>query len=172
MYVMGASAGAALALSVARKVSLQQTKVDSKAVKGVVALGPPTLHSKNIPEVYRSAHTSFSQNKENVPILSIALMDGFFADAGIQPDDKDYFAALDRESHQLFPPTYIVTCEFDPLRDDGKVLAESLKTSGVDVKMEHYEGLPHCFWLFRSLPETEVFMRNTVEGMKWLINKM
>lgn len=38
---------------------------------------------------------------------------------------------------RLNPPTFILTCEFDVLRDDGILFQKRLKDVGVDVKWEH-----------------------------------
>lgn len=172
MYTVGVSAGAGLALAVARKVTLGQSTASRDAVKGIVSFGPYTLHQDNIPQAYKSTYTSHEENGENVPVIDATTMRQFFELAGLSPEDRDYFPALDQGHHKHFPPTYIVTCEFDPLRDDGLVMAQSLKAAGVPVKADHYDGLPHCFWLFSSLPETEVFMKNAVDGVKWVINQM
>jgi versiconal hemiacetal acetate esterase len=46
-----------------------------------------------------------------------------------------------------FLPVYIVTCWKDPLRDDGTVLEVMFKEKGFKVKRDHYEGVPHYFWI-------------------------
>ncbi|CAM4731972.1 unnamed protein product [Leuciscus chuanchicus] len=38
---------------------------------------------------------------------------------------------------RLNPPTFVLTCEFDVLRDDGILFQKRLKDVGVDVKWEH-----------------------------------
>ena len=38
------------------------------------------------------------------------------------------------------PPTFVVTCEFDALRDHGVFYALRLREAGVRVKWEHYKG--------------------------------
>jgi acetyl esterase len=41
------------------------------------------------------------------------------------------------------PPTLIVTGEYDPLADDGRMYAEALQAAGVEVRHVHYPGLIH-----------------------------
>jgi acetyl esterase len=41
------------------------------------------------------------------------------------------------------PPAYVVTCEFDPLRDEGIHYAQRLMTAEVPVEMHHYQGTFH-----------------------------
>ena len=45
------------------------------------------------------------------------------------------------------PDIYVMTCDFDALRDDGFILAERLKRIGHDVIHVHMEGLEHGFAL-------------------------
>jgi versiconal hemiacetal acetate esterase len=125
-----------------------------------------------VPDKYKTEYTSYGENGENVPAIDKTSMDQFFELTGVDPEDKDYFIGNDPESHKLLPPTYVCTCEFDPLRDDGKVLVKSLEQAGVPVKYDHYDGLPHCFWYFPKLPETAVLICNTFAGINWAIQKM
>lgn len=166
---MGASAGACLALSVARKVALSQSS--ASAVRGVVAFSPCTLHPDNIPPTL-TQHSSYTDHGTNVPVIDRAAMVSCFRDAGVAPDDQDYLPALDTSSHGLFPPTYISTCGMDPVRDDGKCLAASLEAAGVSVRTDHYPGLPHCFWMFPSLDEAGDFTRDAAAGVKWVVDQM
>jgi acetyl esterase len=41
------------------------------------------------------------------------------------------------------PPAFIVTAEFDPLRDDGELYGERLREAGVAVKVSRYDGAIH-----------------------------
>ncbi len=43
------------------------------------------------------------------------------------------------------PPAVIVTCEFDPLRDEGTAYAERLSQAGVPVELRCVQGVNHAF---------------------------
>ena len=49
------------------------------------------------------------------------------------------------KAHRLedLPPAMVVTCGFDPLRDEGIAYAERLKDAGVPVTHNHYPDVPH-----------------------------
>ncbi|CAH0050573.1 unnamed protein product [Clonostachys solani] len=172
MYAVGVSAGAGLALSISRRIALGHSTADPEAVKGIVALCPYAFHPENIPQTYKAAHTSSQEHIDNVPMIDGTSMRQFFEYAGLRPDDEDYFPLLDRDHHKNFPSTYVVTCQFDPLRDDGKVLAQALSAAGVPVKTNHYTGLPHCFRVFPSVTEGETFMNDTLDGLKWVLSQI
>ncbi|CAI6084155.1 unnamed protein product [Clonostachys chloroleuca] len=166
MFTIGTSAGGALALAVTRKVVLGQSTVPADTVKGIFALCPLVVHPLNVPTEYKTLYTSFEEHKEGVPIIDKACLLEMYNCAGLQPNDKNYYPVLDTESLKRFPPTHIVTCDNDPLRDDGKILSSALSASGVAVDTKHFDGLPHCFWIIPSLPESEVFLQDLIQGVK------
>ena len=66
------------------------------------------------------------------------------------PTISPAYAALDG-----LPPTFVVTAEHDPLRDEGLWFADRLRSSGVPCEHLHYEDLVHGFFqLDRVSPAT------------------
>jgi acetyl esterase len=68
------------------------------------------------------------------------------------------------------PPTYLVTAEFDPLRDEGFAYADRLRAARVPVEHRHYGSQIHGFFAFvgllddadKALAETAAAIRAAV----------
>ena len=162
-FSIGGSAGATLALALANYLVADPSKRSS--IRGCVAIVPATLHWDHVLPEYKSMYKSMDENV-GVPIIDKETMDTFFNAAGVDPKDPNTFVALNKENHKNFPPTYIATCEADPLRDDGKILEECLKNAGVPVKSDYYAGLPHYFWIFPSVTEGQEFAGESDWGLQ------
>lgn len=60
------------------------------------------------------------------------------------PDPVPPYAAPARAADLTgLPPAYLVTCEFDPLRDEGIAYAARLISAGVPTELHHYPGTFH-----------------------------
>jgi acetyl esterase len=67
-------------------------------------------------------------------------------DAYLGPDrgETSPYAAPARAADLTgLPPAYVVTCEFDPLRDEGIEYAQRLMQAGVATELHHYPGTFH-----------------------------
>ncbi len=51
---------------------------------------------------------------------------------------------LDGVDH--YPKTFVITADFDPLRDQGEAYAAKIKTEGTDVRLKRYHGTIHAFF--------------------------
>jgi acetyl esterase len=51
------------------------------------------------------------------------------------------------------PPAFVLTAEFDPLRDQGEAYARKLVAAGVPVELRRYDGVFHGFFGMRDLME-------------------
>jgi acetyl esterase len=54
-----------------------------------------------------------------------------------------YLAPMEAASHADLPPATVVTCGFDPLRDEGFAYADALDADGTPVTHRHYPALIH-----------------------------
>ncbi len=61
--------------------------------------------------------------------------------------EQRYFVPLATEDLSGFPPTLVLTAEFDPLRDEGVAFAERLAEAGVAVEHVHAAEQMHGFML-------------------------
>jgi acetyl esterase len=53
--------------------------------------------------------------------------------------------------HDGLPPTLVVTCGHDVLRNEGIALADSLEAAGIETKHVHFADMPHGFLLMTKL---------------------
>ncbi|CAL8311298.1 unnamed protein product [Merluccius merluccius] len=67
------------------------------------------------------------------------------------------------------PKAYVMTCEFDVLRDDGLMYARRLRDAGVEVTSEHHEDGFHGCMVFAYLPlRSDVGRRSMDNYIRWL----
>jgi cation diffusion facilitator CzcD-associated flavoprotein CzcO/acetyl esterase/lipase len=86
-------------------------------------------------------HPSHEDNGDGF-MLTKALMEWFwnhYADPQDRTNPKA--SPLLAKDHSGLPPAMIVTCQFDPLRDEGNAYAEALRAAGVPV--EHLQARGH-----------------------------
>lgn len=110
-----------------------------------------------LPELYRRAY-NYSALSASTDKTSLSLVDPR-ASPLLVPD-----AVLQR-----LPKTYILTCEYDVLRDDGVMYVTRLRLAGVNVTHEHYNEGFHGTLMFTLWPtEFKVAHRLTDNFLLWL----
>jgi acetyl esterase len=130
LAVAGDSAGGNLAIAVARRLRGQ--------VRAQALIYPVADAGLNTPSMrdFEERYGLTAAGLQRFWNFYLDGADGFQADTS--PLRADDLAGL--------PPTFVLTAEFDVLRDEGEALAEKLREAGVDVTLRRYDGVIHGFW--------------------------
>lgn len=68
------------------------------------------------------------------------------------------------ENLENLPTAFIITAEYDPMRDEGELFAANLKKCGVQVETKRYEGATHGFLgKFTHLDEYKDVYKHTAD---------
>jgi acetyl esterase len=132
--VSGASAGGNLAAAVALRARDEQG---------------PALHLQYLVyPVCDSSMTmpSYEANAEGYSLTREAMRwywQCYVPDAGLR--EHPYASPAHAKDFSGLPPAYVLTAEFDPLRDEGEAYAAALKAAGVPVTLMRYDGQIHGF---------------------------
>ncbi len=109
--------------------------------------------------------------KENAPLLKASDLGFYFSAYMGQGNPDKYAAPLLETDYSNLPPAFVLTVEFDPVREDGLIYVQKLKEAGVAV--EHYDapGLVHgCMQARRTSPGTRKAFDIWAEQLKRLVN--
>ncbi|GAC80953.1 acetyl esterase [Gordonia malaquae] len=129
--VAGDSAGGNLATVVA----IDARDNGGPALAAQVLIYPATDISKPYPSLRENGRGFF---------ITVDVLRWF--GEGYRADPLDWRASpMLVEDLSGLPPAFVVTAEFDPLRDQGEVYAHRLADAGVDVQARRYDGQIHGF---------------------------
>jgi acetyl esterase len=108
---------------------------------------PIRLQLLNYPALAPDFSSAAYQENEHAPVLSAREMIYFWQSyLPSQSDTPDFRAApLGAKDLADVAPTYIVTAEYDPLRDDGIRYADALSNAGIEVTHVHAAHFTHGF---------------------------
>ena len=137
LVLAGDSAGAYLATA----TCLEIEGAARNAIAAQVIIYPVTTH-------YRDGFASYTERAKG-QTLTTSLMTWFW-DLYLGSCDPDSAAAarafpLHSDNLGTLPPTFLVTAEFDPLRDEGAAYADSLRQAGVSLYYRHFDRAAHGF---------------------------
>ena len=108
---------------------------------------PIRLQLLNYPALAPDFSSAAYQENEHAPVLSSREMIYFWRSYLPNASDTSDFRAAPLVAQDLadVAPAYIVTAEYDPLRDDGIRYAGALTNAGIDVTHVHAAHLTHGF---------------------------
>ncbi|MAZ87757.1 MAG: hypothetical protein CL693_08925 [Cellvibrionaceae bacterium] len=150
--ICGDSAGAALTLVVARYAAQQAIQPSA-----IIPIYPPeaSLGETNSRQLLLDENISLTRKV-------IDWFGGHAADASTNFADPQY--AL---SAKKLPRTYIITCGFDPLRDEGEAIVRHLTALGTEVTHDEMPGLFHNYILLGGVfPEVDETSRSIASFLK------
>lgn len=90
---------------------------------------------------------SYRDNAEGY-LLTRDTMQWFWKEyLGSDEDGKNAYASpMQARELRRVAPAFVLTAEFDPLRDEGEAYAARLKEAGVPVEVKRYDGAIHGFF--------------------------
>ncbi len=112
-------------------------------------------------------HPSMEQNAKGY-MLTRALVEQYGAAyIGNGAQLNQYASPLHLQLNNL-PPAQVITCGYDPLRDEGNLYAEKLAASGVTVRHKCYDNMIHDFVVMapRFLPEAREVIDMIAEELR------
>jgi acetyl esterase len=108
--------------------------------------GPPIAWQLLVYPVtnYSFATDSYRDNAEGY-LLQRSSMEWFWNHYLATPSDgaHPYASPLRAADLRGLPPGLTITCEFDPLRDEGEAYATRLREAGVQMQTRRYDGAIH-----------------------------
>ena len=135
LAVAGASAGGNLSTTIALRARDED--------------GPRLVHQSLIYPVTDRDFTrpSYVENGEGYGLSHASMVWFFDCYLSSEADASNpYVAPMLAEDLSSLPPAFVLTCEYDPLRDEGEAYAKRLQEAGVPVKLSRYDGMIHAFY--------------------------
>ncbi|MEP7227131.1 MAG: alpha/beta hydrolase fold domain-containing protein, partial [Gemmatimonadales bacterium] len=110
---------------------------------------------------------SYQENATAKP-LSKPAMQWFFEKYLRTPaDGKNPMIDLVHADLQGLPATTVITAQIDPLRSEGKDLADRLKDAGAAVDYKNYDGVTHEFFgMGAVVDEAKQAQQQAADGLK------
>jgi acetyl esterase len=142
--VGGTSAGATLAAA----VTLMAHDREGPHIAYQLLVYPATTT-----ELTTASHSQFA--KDNYYILSRADMEWFWGHYLARDEDRNNPYACPAYAKNLtgLPAAFVITAEYDPLRDEGEAYAVRLSKEGVSTILKRYDGVTHGFFGMPGLLE-------------------
>lgn len=158
IIVAGESAGATLATTVAIKAKKEH-------------LSNIKYQLLDCPVTYVPLKTESYKNLKRGYFLEESEM--LYALESFLPNKADYTNPLAMpfyaDSLSNLPPAYVITCEFDPIKDTGRDYAKKLQEAKVPTILNEVKGMTHCIpGPFNEKDRTELYDEIAKEAKKVL----
>jgi acetyl esterase len=114
------------------------------ALWGQILICPVTAYQPNTPS-YTENGTGFGFETSFMPWM----WDQYLASPREGEDWR--VAPLRIRDPSGLPPTLVITAEYDPLRDEGELFADRLRSGGVPTQSTRYAGMVHGFLDYRGI---------------------
>jgi acetyl esterase len=135
IVVAGDSAGGNLAAAAA----LRARDEGGPALAGQLLIYPVTDYPAD-------AMASYTENGEGYGLTRAAMEHYWGQYLGDAPLDSPYAAPLRAKDLSGLPAAFVITAEYDVLRDEGEAYAGALQAAGVEVQAVRYPGMNHGFF--------------------------
>ena len=144
LTVGGDSAGGNLAAAVA----LMSRENDGPKIASLIMLYPVTDMRKGANQRYPSYNT----NGQGYFLTELTMnLFGRLYFRNRSDAEHVYASPILADDVSKFPRTFIITAEYDPLRDEGEQYATKLQHAGVEVELFRANGLIHGFFNLFSM---------------------
>lgn len=92
------------------------------------------------------SHREFA--RDNYYVLSRADMEWFWGQYlnGDADRTNPYACPAHAKTLRGLPPAFVITAEYDPLRDEGEAYAARLREEGVTAALKRFDGVTHGFF--------------------------
>jgi acetyl esterase len=109
--------------------------------------GPDIAHQALAYPVLDYREDGYDSHEENgegyfLETAGMEWFDGHYVDSWVHRGNP-LLSPVAAASHADLPPASVVTCGFDPLRDEGLAYVDALEDAGVPVTHRHYDDLIH-----------------------------
>jgi acetyl esterase len=157
VFVMGDSAGGTLATVTALALRDQR----GPALRGQVLIYPITDHTEAGSPSYETFADGYGLTREDMRWF----LRHYIADPADATDPR--VCPLRMPTLRGAPPAFVLTAEYDVLRDEGERYVDRLREDGVDVTFERAEGVHHGFIrLFGILEQPALWIDRAAAWMR------
>ncbi len=113
----------------------------------------------------RLCHPSIDQLREGY-LLTKEMMIWFLNHYKSREEDihDPYMSPLLAEDLSGLPPAFVLTAEYDPLKDEGKAYALKLREAGVPVRFKEYKGMIHGFFCMPRITKQAILAHEEISA--------